>query len=48
MANKVKLRVSELSQWILEKKVNAKQPLEQMEYQQKVRKWIMEYDQVAR
>ena len=48
MANKMKKRVSELSQWILEKKVNPKQPLEQMEYQQKVGKWIMEYNQVTR
>ena len=48
MANKVKVRVNELIQWILEKKVNPKQPSEQMEYQQQVRKWIMEYDQVTR
>ena len=44
----MKQEVVELIQWILEKKVNPKQPLGRMECKKMTGKWIMEYAQVTR
>ena len=40
--------VEDLSGWILEKKVNPKQPLDREECTKICGKWIMEYAQVTR
>ena len=44
----MKQEVVALNQWILEKKVNPKQPLGRMECKKMTGKWIMEYAQVTR
>ena len=44
----MKQEVVALTQWILEKKVNPKQPLQRVECKKMTGKWIMEYAQVTR